>query len=59
MKRLEAQKVDENGRKRRKDDVESLAEKYENPRKIERAIFQDEKYFPLNRQMNRQRPSVF
>ena len=59
FKRLEAPKLDDNGRKRRTDRVKSLSEKFDNPRRIERAVFQDEKDFPLNTPMNRQNNRVY
>ena len=60
FKRAEAPKVDEGGRKRRKDRVKSLSKKFDNdPRKIERAVFQDEKDFPLNTPTNRQNNRVY
>ena len=60
FKRSEAPKVDDGGRERRTNRVKSLSKKFDNnPRKIERAVFQDEKDFPLNTPINRQNNRVY
>ena len=59
FKRLTTPGMDDGARARRSIRSGDLAEKFSNPRMIERAVFQDESNFPLEIPVNRQNNRVY